>query len=212
MQCLPASGRASRPRCCLNGVGARSAAAMEMEVHYHTLQYLATHDGVNVMRSVAAEHIARRLLQQSRAVKRSGQRPDYEGLEVYLRHLGVRPALRPLRCAGPQRPGCDYEARACCQRRGGSCPEASREEKPRRQSTRRQSATLLLGSWSRLSHDFSDVVDMAVFFTIDDNCDECEGPERNATPPPLSLDAIPASTHACPPSATDCGLKEANSI
>lgn len=69
------------------GVNVRSGLSVEMLVHFHTLFLLAVVDGINLPQTAAGEHLARRLLQQSRAAKRNPRNPDFEGLDMYLNHM-----------------------------------------------------------------------------------------------------------------------------
>ena len=66
----------------------RSGIGTEMVMHFYTLWCLAVVDGLDLRRLAGAEHVARRLLQQSRALGRSPKSPDFDGLGVYTRHMG----------------------------------------------------------------------------------------------------------------------------
>jgi hypothetical protein len=68
------------------GINPRSGVAIEMTIHMWTLYSLAIFDGHDLRRSVAGEHVARRLLQQLKAVRRNAKAPDYENLETYNSH------------------------------------------------------------------------------------------------------------------------------
>ena len=70
------------------GGSVKSGLGQEMQIHYFTLWLMACVDGYDLRRSVAAEHISRRVLQQTRALRRNSKSPDYEGLDSYIKHMG----------------------------------------------------------------------------------------------------------------------------
>ena len=72
----------------VSGVAPRSALAIEHRISIHSFFLLAVVDGIDVTQSAAAEHIARRVMQIHRAVKRCAKAPQFEGLEPYLSHMG----------------------------------------------------------------------------------------------------------------------------
>ena len=54
--------------------------------HIHTLWLLSCHDRLDVAQLAAGEHIARRVLQIQRSVKKNPQNPEFDGLDAYMRH------------------------------------------------------------------------------------------------------------------------------
>ena len=69
------------------GVSAKSGAATELKTHIFTLQTMAIHDRLNIPRLASAQHIARRVLQLMKALRRNPHSPDLEGLHLYLHHM-----------------------------------------------------------------------------------------------------------------------------
>ena len=70
-----------------SGVGLKSGIGQELQVHFFSLWLLAVVDAIDLRRSATAQHLARRILQQTRALKRNPKAPDYDGLDTYLRHM-----------------------------------------------------------------------------------------------------------------------------
>ena len=70
-----------------SGLSAKSGLAIEFMQAVYTLFYLVCHDLLDGRHLVAAEHVARRILQIQKAVRRNPKSPDFEGLEVYGRHM-----------------------------------------------------------------------------------------------------------------------------
>ena len=68
------------------GVSARSGVAIELTIHLWSLWSLAVIDGVDLKKSVTAEHISRRALQQKKALRRNAKTPDYDTLDAYMIH------------------------------------------------------------------------------------------------------------------------------
>ena len=69
-----------------SGVGQRSGISIEYMYHWWTLWAMAVYDGFDLRHSVAAEHVARRIMQQQRAIRKSPKSPDFDHLEAYVQH------------------------------------------------------------------------------------------------------------------------------
>ena len=69
-----------------SGMNGKSAAAVEFMSCLNALQMMVAVDTLDLYNSAAAEHMARRILQIQRAVRRNPQAPDYSGLEAYMLH------------------------------------------------------------------------------------------------------------------------------
>ena len=69
-----------------SGMNPRSAAANELLSCLNNLHLMVTVDCLDPLNSSAAEHVARRVLQIQKAVKRNPVAPDYTGLEAYMAH------------------------------------------------------------------------------------------------------------------------------
>ena len=72
-----------------SGVAARGGLAMELRCSVHALALLATNDRLNLPSLSGCEHLSRHSLQLMRAAKKNPKSPDFEGLEPYVRHMGV---------------------------------------------------------------------------------------------------------------------------
>ena len=70
-----------------SGVNPRSAICLEHLSLLMALVFLACRDRMDLYRLHAAEHIARRLLQIERAVRKCPKAPDFEGLAGYSKHV-----------------------------------------------------------------------------------------------------------------------------
>ena len=70
-----------------SGMSPKSGLAVEFMQLVYNLFYLICHDLLDGRHCSAAEHVARRILQIQKAVKRNPKSPDFEGLEVYCRHM-----------------------------------------------------------------------------------------------------------------------------
>ena len=68
------------------GLSAKSGLAVEFSHHVHSLYLLHCVDRLDGRALATGEHVARRLLQVQRAVRRNPRAPDFEGLEGYMRH------------------------------------------------------------------------------------------------------------------------------
>ena len=69
-----------------SGLNPKSPLATELALCYFALWVMVTVDGVDPLRSVAAEHLCRRILQAQLAIGKCPRHPDFSGLEVYTRH------------------------------------------------------------------------------------------------------------------------------
>jgi hypothetical protein len=72
-----------------SGVAPRSSVALEFVMQVHAFWMLATLDGIDLNNSATAEHLARRILQIQRAVRRAPRSPDFSGLEAYVEHVSM---------------------------------------------------------------------------------------------------------------------------
>ena len=70
-----------------SGLSPKSGLAIEFVQAAYTLYFLLCVDLLDVCHLRAAEHIARRVLQIQKAVRRSPKNPDFEGLDAYSQHL-----------------------------------------------------------------------------------------------------------------------------
>jgi len=70
-----------------SGLAVKSGLAVEFTMHIFTLHYLLCIDGVDARHLAAGEHVARRILQIQRAVKRNPKAPDFDTLGGYTKHL-----------------------------------------------------------------------------------------------------------------------------
>jgi len=70
-----------------SGIGAQSGLAREFSQHVYTLHYMHCIDGLDGGHLASAEHVARRMLQIQKAVKRNPKSPDFDSLEAYTRHM-----------------------------------------------------------------------------------------------------------------------------
>ncbi len=71
----------------LSGINARSGLCLEHRILVFAVWYYAAADGLDPGQSAAMEHLARRLLQIERAVKRNHKNPDFESLGQYTDHM-----------------------------------------------------------------------------------------------------------------------------
>ena len=71
----------------MSELGAKSSQAIELRWTVHALHLLGSADRLNLRRITAAEHLARRVLQIQRAVRKDPRSPLFEGLDAYSRHL-----------------------------------------------------------------------------------------------------------------------------
>ena len=69
-----------------SGLGPRSALGIEFAYLIHSLWLLAVVDRLDCYRLTSAEHLARRVLQIQKAVRRNPRSPDFENLTEYMRH------------------------------------------------------------------------------------------------------------------------------
>ena len=67
-------------------LSAKSGLAVDFSHHVHSLYLLHCVDRLDGRALATGEHVARRLLQVQRAVRRNPRGPDVEGLEGYMRH------------------------------------------------------------------------------------------------------------------------------
>ena len=70
-----------------SGINARSALCLEFGFLVHSLYLMVCVDGLDPYRTTTAEHVARRILQIQKAVRRSPKTPDFEGLSEYMKHV-----------------------------------------------------------------------------------------------------------------------------
>ena len=70
-----------------SGVAPRSAVALEHRLGIMQLGLAVCQDRLDVTQLASIEHLARRLLQIEKAVRRNPKAPDFEGLNRYLDHV-----------------------------------------------------------------------------------------------------------------------------
>ena len=70
-----------------SGVRPDSGLVTELRVHMHTMYLVFCVDGLNAGALALAEHVARRMMQQFKAVRRNPKQSDYAGLATYTEHL-----------------------------------------------------------------------------------------------------------------------------
>ena len=71
-----------------SGVHPKNGLCVEAFVIIFTLWTMACRDRLDLRHSVAAEHLSRRLLMIQKAVRRNPGKPNFNELDVYLRHTG----------------------------------------------------------------------------------------------------------------------------
>ena len=70
-----------------SGIMSRSALCLESGFLVHSLHLMVCVGGLDPYRSTTAEHVARRIVQIQRAVRRSPKTHDFEGLSEYMTHV-----------------------------------------------------------------------------------------------------------------------------
>ena len=70
-----------------SGVKARPALCLESCFLVHSRHLMVCVGGLDPYRSTTAEHVARRIVQLQRAVRRSPKTHDFEGLSEYMTHV-----------------------------------------------------------------------------------------------------------------------------
>ena len=69
------------------GLNPKSGTAVEIVLNCKLMDIMAIDDGHDLRRSAAAEHTARRILQQMKAVRKNPKTPDYDQLDHYMDHV-----------------------------------------------------------------------------------------------------------------------------
>jgi hypothetical protein len=77
------------------GVAPKSSVAMEFVMQMHTFWILGSLDGIDRANSATAEHVARRILQLQRAIRKNPRAPDFAGLDFYTQHVSMTTAGAP---------------------------------------------------------------------------------------------------------------------
>lgn len=70
-----------------SGVNPKGGTAIELRVLFFGLNLLGVHDRLNLPKLSGAEHLGRRAVQILKAIRKNPKNPDFEGLDLFLRHM-----------------------------------------------------------------------------------------------------------------------------